>query len=48
MHNGGDKMILIGEKIRAARIERNLTQIQLAKLMGEKSGTVINNWENHS
>lgn len=38
-------MILIGEKIRAARIERNLTQIQLAKLMGEKSGTVINNWE---
>lgn len=38
-------MILIGEKIKVARIERNLTQGQLAKLIGEKSATVINNWE---
>lgn len=35
----------IGEKIRAARMARGLTQVQLAKMIGEKSGTVINNWE---
>ena len=35
----------IGEKIKAARIERNISQVQLAMLIGEKSGTVITNWE---
>ncbi len=35
----------IGEKLRAARLELKLTQLQFAKLIGEKSGTVINNWE---
>ena len=38
-------MKLIGEKIKAARMERGLTQVQLAKMIGEKTGTVINNWE---
>ena len=38
-------MKLIGEKIKAARMARNLTQVQFAQLIGEKSGTVINNWE---
>ena len=38
-------MKLIGEKIKAARLERGLTQVQLAKMIGEKTGTVINNWE---
>jgi len=38
-------MKLIGEKIKAARMARGLTQVQLAKMIGEKSGTVINNWE---
>ena len=35
----------IGEKIKTARTAKGLTQVQLAKLIGEKSGTVINNWE---
>ena len=35
----------ISEKIKAARLARGLTQVELAKLIGEKSGTVINNWE---
>ena len=34
-----------GETLKAARTARGLTQMQLAKLIGEKSGTVINNWE---
>ena len=38
-------MKLIGERIKAARIARDLTQVQLAKILGEKSGTVITNWE---
>ena len=38
-------MKLIGEKIREARMAQGLTQVQLAKLTGEKTGTVINNWE---
>lgn len=38
-------MKTIGERIKAARVARGLTQIQLAKMIGEKSGTVINNWE---
>ena len=35
----------IGEKIRIARQDRNLTQEQLAQLIGVKSGSVIYNWE---
>lgn len=38
-------MTNIGEKLRSARTARGLTQVQFAKLIGEKSGTVINNWE---
>ena len=38
-------MKLIGERIKAARMARDITQVQLAKILGEKSGTVITNWE---
>lgn len=38
-------MQTFGEKIRAARMEIKITQVQLAQMIGEKSGTVINNWE---
>ena len=38
-------MCNIGNKIKSARAARGLTQVQLAELIGAKSGTVINNWE---
>lgn len=38
-------MIDIGNKIRDARIEMNLTQEQLAQMIGVASGRVICNWE---
>lgn len=38
-------MQTFGEKIRAARMGKKITQVQLAQMIGEKSGTVINNWE---
>ena len=35
----------IGERIKAARISKNLTQGQFAKLVGAKTGSVVSAWE---
>ena len=38
-------MKTFAENLKHARIERGLSQEQLAKLIGVKSGSVIYNWE---
>jgi len=35
----------IGERIKAARTAKNLTQSEFAKLVGVKSGSVVSSWE---
>lgn len=35
----------IGERIKAARIDKNLTQGQFAKLVGAKTASVVSSWE---
>ena len=35
----------IGERIKAARANKNLTQAEFAKLIGAKSASVVSSWE---
>ena len=35
----------IGERIKAARTNKNLTQGEFAKLIGAKSASVVSSWE---